>query len=42
MQHNHGHRRSKHQGDTPHPPMPGIPLTLAEIDDVAAYILSLK
>jgi mono/diheme cytochrome c family protein len=27
---------------TPHRPMPGIPLTLAEIDDVAAYILSLK
>ena len=27
---------------TPHRPMPGIPLTLAEINDVAAYILSLK
>jgi mono/diheme cytochrome c family protein len=27
---------------TPHRPMPGIPLTLAEVNDVAAYILSLK
>jgi hypothetical protein len=27
---------------TPHPPMPAIPLTLAEINDLAAYILSLK
>ena len=27
---------------TPHRPMPAIPLTLAEINDVAAYILSLK
>ena len=27
---------------TPHRPMPGIPLTLAEVDDIAAYILSLK
>jgi hypothetical protein len=33
---------SSFKGDTPHPPMHGIPLTLAEIDDVAAYILSLK
>lgn len=27
---------------TPHPPMPAVPLTLAEINDIAAYILSLK
>jgi mono/diheme cytochrome c family protein len=27
---------------TPHRPMPGIPLSLAEVDDVVAYILSLK
>ena len=27
---------------TPHPPMPAIPLTLAEINDVAAYISSVK
>jgi mono/diheme cytochrome c family protein len=27
---------------TPHPPMPAVPLTLAEINDVTAYILSLK
>jgi len=27
---------------TPHRPMPGIPLSLAEVNDVVAYILSLK
>jgi mono/diheme cytochrome c family protein len=27
---------------TPHRPMPGIPLALADVDDVVAYILSLK
>lgn len=27
---------------TPHPPMPTVPLTLAEINDVTAYILSVK
>ena len=27
---------------TPHRPMPGSPLTLAEVNDVVAYILSLK
>jgi mono/diheme cytochrome c family protein len=27
---------------TPHRPMPGIPLSLVEVNDVAAYILSLK
>ncbi len=27
---------------TPHRPMPGIPLDLAEVNDVVAYILSLK
>ncbi len=27
---------------TPHRPMPGIPLSLAEVDDVVAYLLSLK
>jgi mono/diheme cytochrome c family protein len=27
---------------TPHPPMPAVPLTLAEITDLTAYILSLK
>jgi hypothetical protein len=26
----------------PHPPMPGIPLTSAEIRDIVAYILTLK
>ena len=27
---------------TPHRPMPGIPLSLAEVNDVVAYLLSLK
>jgi hypothetical protein len=27
---------------TPHRPMPSIPLSLAEVNDVVAYILSLK
>jgi cytochrome c len=27
---------------TPHTPMPAVPLTLAEINDLTAYILSLK
>ncbi len=27
---------------TPHRPMPGIPLTLAEVDDIVAYLQSLK
>jgi mono/diheme cytochrome c family protein len=27
---------------TPHRPMPGIPLSLAEVDDVVAFLLSLK
>jgi mono/diheme cytochrome c family protein len=27
---------------TPHRPMPGIPLTLAEVDDIVAYLLSLR
>ncbi len=27
---------------TPHRPMPGIPLSLAEVNDVVAYILTLK
>jgi mono/diheme cytochrome c family protein len=27
---------------TPHRPMPGIPLSLAEVDDVVAYVQSLK
>ena len=27
---------------TPHRPMPGIPLSLAEVNDVVAYLLSLR
>ena len=27
---------------SPHPPMPGVQLTVHELDNVAAYILSLK
>jgi len=27
---------------TPHRPMPGIPLTLAEVEDIVAYLQSLK
>ena len=27
---------------TPHRPMPGIPLSLAEVNDVVAFLLSLK
>jgi mono/diheme cytochrome c family protein len=27
---------------TPHRPMPGIPLSLAEVDAIVAYVLSLK
>src|SRR5437868_6201600 len=27
---------------TPHRPMPGIPLSLAEVDDIVAYLLTLK
>jgi mono/diheme cytochrome c family protein len=27
---------------TPHRPMPGIPLSLAEVNDVVTYLLSLK
>jgi mono/diheme cytochrome c family protein len=26
----------------PHPPMPGVPLTTAEIRDIVAYIMSLR
>ena len=36
------HKRAKRQLQSPHPPMPDLKLSRNQLDDVAAYILSLR